>query len=136
MAPSSTSSTTSPADPVVSQLTAIASLLDVIAEREQRQIEHLQRMGRQLEDVRKLLDDFTAGGSDFRSYQLDPTLVAYAAILGPILGDRIDAQTGKGEAYLDDMLKGAVVMARQLLCTLDRYKSERGALDYLENATG
>lgn len=32
------------------------------------------------------------------------------------------------------MTKGAAVMAKQLLRTLDRYQSERGDLDYLENA--
>ena len=134
MAPSSTSSTTAQADPVVAQLSAIAALLDVVADREEKQLEQLRRMGRQLDSLRDLLEGFSGGGSDFRSYQLDPLVVAYAAILGPILGDRIDGQTAKGETYIEEMMKGAAVMARELLRTLDRYRSERGALDYLESA--
>lgn len=138
MAPSSP--TTPPVkttpDPVLAELTSIHQLLDVLVGVERRNEQHLQRLNNALRELTTMLDGFTSSGSSFRSYQFDPMVVAYACILGPILGDRIDANTAKGEAYINDMMQGAAVMARQLLRTLDAYRSERGSLDYLENMAG
>lgn len=106
-----------------------------IQERREREERILTNAVRELKE---LLDGFTDSGSSFRAYQPDPTLHAYAAILGPILGDRIDSQfdpklpDGSKADYLDYMMKGSAVMARRLLRTLDEYNSQRSGLDYLE----
>lgn len=124
-------------DPTVEQLQALVAYMDIICDQLRKQNEQLQRLARGVNSLITLVDGFTGNGSCFRSYQLDPMVVAYAAILGPILGDRIDgAIEDKGEAYIEEMLKGAAVMARQLLRTLDAYQSERGSLDYLESVAG
>lgn len=138
MPPSSTGTqkTAPQGDPALNQLSEIAALLDALLAQARKQSEQLQRLTRAVGELSTLVDGFTSSGSSFRSYQLDPMVVAYAAILGPILGDRIDANVPKGEAYIDEMLKGGAVMARQLLRNLDSYLSERGALDYLEGAAG
>jgi len=85
-----------------------------------------------LGEIKTLIEGFTSGGASFRSYQLNPVLLAYAAILGPILGDRIDGSTEKDDHYEETMFKGAAVMAARLVQTLDQYSSERAPLDYLE----
>jgi hypothetical protein len=85
-----------------------------------------------LTEIKTLVEGFTSGGASFRSYQLNPVLLAYAAILGPVLGDRIDGNTEKDEQYEETMLKGAAVMAARLVQTLDQYSRERAPIDYLE----
>lgn len=120
------------------ELVQIHSLLDVLIDVQRRQAGCLERLHKTLELQRDLIDGFTGGGSSFRAAQIDPTQLVYAAILGPILGDRIDATAPKGDsdAYLEEMMRGAAVMARRLLRVLDTYLSNRGSLDYLENAAG
>lgn len=136
MAPSSATTAKASPDPVLAELVGIRQLLDVLVGLQQRNEQQLQRTNRALAELNTMLDGFTSSGSSFRSYQLDPMVVAYAAILGPILGDRIDAGTDKGDEYISDMMKGAAMMARRLLRTLDSYQAERGSLDYLENVAG
>lgn len=122
----------------MAELVKIHSLLDLLVDVQRRQASRLERMHKTLEAQQALIDGFTSGGSSFRAAQVDPAQVAYAAILGPILGDRIDATVPKGdsEAYLEEMMRGAAVMSRRLLRVLDTYLSERSSLDYLEHAVG
>jgi hypothetical protein len=125
------------ADPQLQELCRINLHLDVLVDRQKRCEEQLQRIYRAAERLEKLLSGFTDEGSSFRAHQVDPLIVMYAALLGPILGDRIDASIAeKGESYTDQMTKGAAVMARNLLRTLDSYRQQREGLDYLENAAG
>lgn len=114
----------------------MVAYMDVICDQLRKQNEQLQRLHRGVTALITLMDGFTSNGSSFRSYQLDPMVVAYAAILGPILGDRIDADVTKDETYLEEMLKGAAVMARRLLRVLDQYQAERSGIDYLETMAG
>lgn len=132
MEPSSPTTQAKTSDPVLAELNGIHQQLDVLVGVQRRNEQHLQRLNHALKELTTMLDGFTSSGSSFRSYQFDPMVIAYAAILGPILGDRIDAGVNKGEAYVSEMMQGAAVMARQLLRTLDAYRSERGSLDYLE----
>lgn len=126
-----------PPDPAVEQLSLIAAYMDVVIEIMRRQERHLVKLEKALEGLTTLVDGFTASGASFRASQIDPMVITYAAILGPILGDRIDAITpDKGETYIDEMLKGAAPMARRLLRELDAYLSARGSLDYLEQMAG
>lgn len=117
-------------------LQRMGDLLAALLDHQVSQGQVLRRLDQRVEELSQLVDGFTSSGSSFRSYQLDPMVVAYAAILGPILGDRIDASVDKGDDYVDDMLKGAAVMARKLLRVLDSYLAERRSLDYLESMAG
>lgn len=134
--PKSQGPTPAATDPQLQLLQRIGDSLDSLLKHQASQDQQLRGLSQQLIEISQLVDGFTSSGSSFRSYQLDPMVIAYAAILGPILGDRIDASVDKGEGYVDDMLKGAAVMARKLLRVLDAYLSERGGLDYLESLAG
>jgi hypothetical protein len=108
---------------------AIASL----AEQQRKTNEQLIRIHKALADVLRLLDGFTSSGSSFRAYQVDPMIMVYASLLGPVLSDRLDAQASKGDDYMADMTKGSAVLARHLLRTLDEYRSTREGMDYIES---
>lgn len=137
MAQTQPQSTQHSVDPQLKELCHISALLEVLVDRQKRCEEQLQRIHRASERLEKLLDGFTDEGSSFRAHQLDPLIIMYAALLGPILGDRIDAGiTDKSGDYTNQMTKGAAVMARNLLRTLDSYRQQREGLDYLENAAG
>jgi hypothetical protein len=116
----------------LSELTRIREQLSALLALGHQQGERQEQIARSLADVARLLEGFTSGGSSFQAYQVSPLVMVYAAILGPILGDRIDGTRPKEGDYLEEMTKGAAVLARQLLRTLDAYQGERGALDYLE----
>jgi hypothetical protein len=125
------------ADPQLQQLVQIAALLDILADRAGRLLEQQQRTNNSLARLERLLEGFTDEGSSFRAHQIDSLTVMYASLLGPILGDRIDSVIqDKGDDYADEMMKGAAVMARNLLRTLDLYRQQREGIDYLENAAG
>lgn len=128
MAPSSpTTQTQASRDPLV---TAIEGL----AEQQRKTNEHLIRIHKALADLTKLVDGFTSGGSSFRAYQLDPMVAVYAAILGPVLSDRLDGQAAAaGGDYISEMTKGSAVLARKLLRILDEYRANREGLDYIES---
>lgn len=136
MAPSSPTAPSKTPDPGSQELATITQLLGALLNQERTNEQQLRKLNQTLGSIETLLDGFSSGGSSFRAYQLDPMLLTYAAILGPILGDRIDSQVAKGDAYLDEMLKGAAVMARRLLQTLDEYRQQRSGLDYLEHQAG
>ena len=126
MAPSSPKSPT-PTDPVAEALTSLA-------EQQRKTNEHLMRIHKALTDLVHLADGFTSGGSSFRAYQVDPMVMVYAAILGPVLSDRLDGQAASsGEDYMEQMTKGSAVLARRLLRTLDEYRSRREGMDYIES---
>jgi hypothetical protein len=122
-------------DPIVVELVKISAILDVIADRQQRTEEQQQRVARELLSIRDLLERFTDNGASIAQLRQDPLLVAYAAMLGPIFGDRIDAAVdNKGTGYIDEMTKGAAVLARKLVATLDAYRREsdpRASLEQL-----
>jgi hypothetical protein len=120
----------------LSELTRIREHLAALLAHAQQHGEQQKQISRHLSDVARLLEGFTSGGSSFQAYQVSPLVLVYAAILGPILGDRIDGALPKEGDYLDEMTKGAAVMARQLLRTLDAYQGERGVIDYLEANCG
>jgi hypothetical protein len=126
MAPSSPATPT-PSDPLVAALTGLL---------EQQRATHqlLSSIHQRLDELANLVDGFTSGGSSFRAYQVDPMVLVYAAILGPVLSDRLDGQAAAaGDGYIDEMTKGSAVLARKLLRTLDEYRANREGLDYLES---
>jgi hypothetical protein len=86
--------------------------------------------------VAATVDGFTSGGAPFRAYQVDPVTLLYASILGPVLGDRLDGQVAKGACYEEDMMRGAVPLAVNLLRELDAYRTQAGGRSYLEHVAG
>lgn len=121
-------------DPVVAELTKIAAILDVMAERQKRAEEQQQRAVRELLRIHDLLERFTDGGASITQLRSDPLLTAYVAMLGPIFGDRIDgAVQDKGTGYISEMSKGAVVLAEKLVATLDAYRREADPRNSLEH---
>jgi len=105
-----------------------------MAEQQRKTNEHLIRVHKALVDLTKLVDGFTSNGSSFRAYQLDPMVAVYAAILGPVLSDRLDGQAAAaGGDYIAEMTKGSAVLARKLLRILDEYRANREGLDYIES---
>ena len=136
MASSSKDNLTPPKDLVVVELRSIrmgiSSGLALLQEQKQLQ----QKILDQLLELNRLMDGFTSSGSSFRSYQTDPMVIVYACILGPILGDRLDAAVAKGADYEDLMIKGAIPYARRLLRELDDYLERGDGRSYLEHMAG
>lgn len=83
----------------------------------------------QLRDLVYLANGFTSGGASFSGYMLDPMTAAYLAIIGPAVASRLSEQ----HAELPEIMKGSTLLARQLLEELAAYRSERSALDYVED---
>jgi hypothetical protein len=121
-------------DPVLEELRKQTALLVKISNDQAKANELAARNGRELLRILQLLERFTDGGASISQLRADPLLVAYAAMLGPILGDRVDsAVTDKGEAYIDGMLKAAVPLAERLCAELDRYRRQASPVPGLES---
>jgi hypothetical protein len=120
-------------DALVLEATNIRQALDAIASQQQKVEQLLRQQLQVLTETRKLIDGFTDSGGSYRAYQADPMIMVYAAILGPVLSDRLDSQASKGDDYMADMTKGSAVLARQLLRTLDEYRGSREGMDYIES---
>lgn len=85
-------------------------------------------MTKELQQLRELVHGFTSGGACFSAYQSDPLTNAYLSVIGPLLAGQLAQRGGN----LDELTKGAVLMARQLLEELAAYRSTQGAADYIE----
>lgn len=94
-------------------------------------LQHQQQQGQQLGDLLYLLNGFSSGGASITGYLADPLTQAYLAVMGPLLA----AKLGSQEQDLTELMKGATLLAKQLVEELAAYRSERGALDYLEEQT-
>lgn len=120
---------------ILEELVGIRQLLDAMAERQKRQEEQEQRSSRALMRIHDLLDRFTDNGSSITQLRTDPLLLAYVGVVGSLLGDRLDgAIANKGEEYVDEFLKGAVVLARKIVTEVDAYHRQsdpRAALETL-----
>lgn len=78
-----------------------------------------------------LVNGFTSGGASFSAYQCDQMTLAYLALMGPLLAQRMDM----GAADINELIKGGTMLARQLLDELSAYRSQQGVFDYLEEQT-
>jgi hypothetical protein len=85
-------------------------------------------MTSQLSDLNYTLNGFTSGGASLSGYLIDPMTMAYLAVLGPTLAEKLKTQ----EVDLTELIKGGTLLARQLLEELAAYRSERSAVDYVE----
>lgn len=125
-----------PPDPLLLEATRTRELLQEVAQSLRKQQEMQAQVAQSVADIARCLEGFTSGGASFHAYQLNPMVLVYASILGPILGDRIDGDRPREGDYLEEMTKGAAVMAQRLLRTLDQYQSGSAALDYLQANCG
>lgn len=82
----------------------------------------------QLENLAYLVNGFTSGGASFSAYQCDQMTLAYLALMGPLLAQRMDM----GASDINELIKGGTMLARQLLDELSAYRSQQGNFDYLE----
>lgn len=85
----------------------------------------------QLDQLLYLVNGFTSGGASFSAYQCDQMTLAYLALMGPLLAQRMDM----GAADINELIKGGTMLARQLLDELSAYRSQQGSFDYLEEQT-
>jgi len=85
----------------------------------------------QLENLTYLVNGFTSGGASFSAYQCDQMTLAYLALMGPLLAQRMDM----GVSDINELIKGGTLLARQLLDELSAYRSQQGSYDYLEEQT-
>jgi hypothetical protein len=106
-----------------------------------RQTEYLQRIQRQLSDLRQTLDGFTDQGASFRGSQVDPLVVAFASLIGPVLGDRLDgvvnqkANASKDFAeYERQFLRAAALLTRRALSVIDEYRGTQLPREAIEAA--
>lgn len=83
----------------------------------------------QLSELLELINGFTSGGSSFSAYQSDSFTTAYMAIIGPLVAAMLSSKGGN----LDELTKGAILMARQVLEELSAYRSTQGLRDYIED---
>lgn len=95
-------------------------------------VQHNQQ-SKALDEVRDLLNGFTSGGASFNAYQTDALTSAYLSIVGPLVAARL-AAPGQPTS-LPEVLKGSLMMAKQLLEELAAYRSQRQGLDYIESQT-
>lgn len=82
-----------------------------------------------LAELHYLVNGFTSEGSSFQAHQIDQFTAAYLAVLGPLVAGRL----AQDPMSLPEMMKGAAVLAKQLLEELAAYRSERSGLDLLED---
>ena len=84
-----------------------------------------------LDQLLYLVNGFTSGGASFSAYQCDQMTLAYLALMGPLLAQRMDM----GASDINELIKGGTLLARQLLDELSAYRSQQGSYDYLEEQT-
>ena len=90
---------------------------------QQQAFEHLR-------DINHCLSGFTNGGASLNGYMPDAFVAAYVAVLGPALAKRID----QPDIGLEELMKGATLLARTLLEELSAYRSEQEGRDVIAEA--
>ena len=76
------------------------------------------------------MNGYTSGGASFNGYLPDSFLTAYISILGPALSQKMAV----GESDLEEMMKGATILAKRLLEELAAYRTEQEGTDVLKEA--
>ena len=83
-----------------------------------------------VQNLEYLVNGYTSGGASFNGYLPDSFLTAYISILGPALSQKMAV----GESDLEEMMKGATILAKRLLEELAAYRSEQEGTDVLKEA--
>lgn len=84
----------------------------------------------QLLRIHEMLDGFTNSGASLNGYIPDAFVQAYVSVVGPVLAKRLSQE----EVDLEELMKGATLLARRLLEELSAYRSEQEAKDILDEA--
>jgi hypothetical protein len=85
----------------------------------------------QLHTLNQVIYGFTNGGASLNGYIPDAFVSAYVSVLGPALAKRLD----KDDIGLEELMKGATLLARRLLEELNAYRSEQEGRDVLADLT-
>ena len=89
-----------------------------------------EKLLKSVQNLEYLVNGYTSGGASFNGYLPDSFLTAYISILGPALSQKMAV----GESDLEEMMKGATILAKRLLEELAAYRSEQEGTDVLREA--
>jgi len=110
-------------DPVIAELEKIAAQLV-------KQNQTQEKLLKSVQNLEYLVNGYTSGGASFNGYLPDSFLTAYISILGPALSQKMAV----GESDLEEMMKGATILAKRLLEELAAYRTEQEGTDVLKEA--
>lgn len=110
-------------DPVIAELKKINAQLV-------KQNQTQEKLLKSVQNLEYLVNGYTSGGASFNGYLPDSFLTAYISILGPALSQKMAV----GESDLEEMMKGATILAKRLLEELAAYRSEQEGADVLREA--
>ena len=110
-------------DPVIAELKKINAQLV-------KQNQTQEKLLKSVQNLEYLVNGYTSGGASFNGYLPDSFLTAYISILGPALSQKMAV----GESDLEEMMKGAIILAKRLLEELAAYRSEQEGTDVLREA--
>tara|TARA_B100000405_G_scaffold289233_1_gene238477 strand:- start:2949 stop:3377 length:429 start_codon:yes stop_codon:yes gene_type:complete len=110
-------------DPVIAELKKINAQLV-------KQNQTQEKLLKSVQNLEYLVNGYTSGGASFNGYLPDSFLTAYISILGPALSQKMAV----GESDLEEMMKGATILAKRLLEELAAYRSEQEGTDVLREA--
>ena len=110
-------------DPVIAELKKINAQLV-------KQNQTQEKLLKSVQNLEYLVNGYTSGGASFNGYLPDSFLTAYISILGPALSQKMAV----GQSDLEEMMKGATILAKRLLEELAAYRSEQEGTDVLREA--
>ena len=110
-------------DPVIAELKKITAQLV-------KQNQTQEKLLKSVQNLEYLVNGYTSGGASFNGYLPDSFLTAYISILGPALSQKMAV----GESDLEEMMKGATILAKRLLEELAAYRTEQEGADVLKEA--
>ena len=89
-----------------------------------------EKLLKSVQNLEYLVNGYTSGGASFNGYLPDSFLTAYISILGPALSQKMAV----GESDLEEMMKGATILAKRLLEELAACRTEQEGTDVLKEA--
>ena len=110
-------------DPVIAELKKITAQLV-------KQNQTQEKLLKSVQNLEYLVNGYTSGGASFNGYLPDSFLTAYISILGPALSQKMAV----GDSDLEEMMKGATILAKRLLEELAAYRTEQEGTDVLKEA--
>ena len=109
---------------------AVLAELKKISAQLVKQNQTQENLLKSVQNLEYLVNGYTSGGASFNGYLPDSFLTAYISILGPALSQKMAV----GESDLEEMMKGATILAKRLLEELAAYRTEQEGTDVLKEA--
>jgi len=109
---------------------AVLAELKKITAQLSKQNQTQEQILKSVQNLEYLVNGYTSGGASFNGYLPDSFLTAYISILGPALSQKMAV----GESDLEEMMKGATILAKRLLEELAAYRTEQEGTDVLKEA--